>query len=58
VKVMVLLISLFDNYQNVITKMETLWPMDRIWDVVNTRLLKIEKLMRKEKEKLIKADKL
>jgi hypothetical protein len=57
VKIMVLLISLFDNYQNVITTMETLWPMDWIRDVVNTRLLN-EKLMRKEKEKPIKAEKL
>ncbi len=32
VKVMVLLISLLDNYQNVITMMETLRPVDWTWD--------------------------
>jgi len=32
VKVMVLLISLLDNYQNVITMMETLRPVDWMWD--------------------------
>jgi len=57
VKIMVLLINLFYNYQNVITMMETLWPMDQTQDVVNTRLLN-EELMKKEKEKPIKAKKL
>jgi hypothetical protein len=57
VKVMVLLISLLDNYQNVITMMETFRPVDWMWDVMNTKLLN-EKLTRKEKEKPIKAEKL
>jgi hypothetical protein len=53
----VIFISLLNNYQNVITTMETFRPGDWTWDVVNTRLLH-EKLMRKEKEKPIKAEKL
>jgi hypothetical protein len=57
VKITILLISLFGNYHNLITTMESLWPMDQTWDVVNTKLLN-EKLMRKGKENLIKAEKL
>ncbi len=47
VKVMVLLISLPNNYQNLITTLETLWLADRTWDV-STRLLN-EELMKREK---------
>jgi hypothetical protein len=41
VKVMVLLISLLENYQ----------PGNRMWDMVNTRLLN-EKLMRRERRNI------
>jgi hypothetical protein len=44
---MVLFISLPNNYQNLITKLEILQLVDRTWDV-STRLLN-EKLMKKEK---------
>jgi hypothetical protein len=44
---MVLFISLPNNYQNLITKLEILQLVDWTWDV-STRLLN-EKLMKKEK---------
>ncbi len=47
VKVMVLLIGLPNNYQNLITTLETLQLANRTWDV-STRLLN-EELMKKEK---------
>ncbi len=47
-KVMVLFISLLDNYQHLILALESLKLEDRTWDDVNIRLLN-EELMRKEK---------
>jgi hypothetical protein len=48
VKVMALLISLLENYQNLITTLENCQPGNWMWDMVNTRLLN-EKLMRRER---------
>ncbi len=47
VKVMVLLISLLENYQNLITTLENYQLGNWMWDMVSTRLLN-EKLMRRE----------
>lgn len=49
VKVMVLFISLLENYQNLITTLENYQLGNWMWDMVNTTLLN-EKLMRREKE--------
>jgi hypothetical protein len=48
VKVMVLFISLPNNYQNLITTLEIFRLVDRTWDV-STRLLN-EELMKKKKD--------
>lgn len=48
VKVMVLLISLSDIYQNLITTLRKIQPTNWTWDVVNMRLLN-EELMNWEK---------
>jgi len=47
VKVMVLLISLLETYQNLITTLENYRLGNWMWDMVSTRLLN-EKLMRRE----------
>jgi hypothetical protein len=47
VKVMVLLISLLETYQNLITTLENYQLGNWMWDMVSTRLLN-EKLMRRE----------
>jgi hypothetical protein len=47
-KVMVLLVSLLDNYQHLIIALESLKLKDWTWDDVCIRLLN-EKLMQKEK---------
>jgi hypothetical protein len=44
VKVMVLLISLSDIYQNLITTLKKIQPTNWTWDVVNTRLLNEERM--------------
>ncbi len=51
VKVMVLLISLLENYQNLITTLENYQLGNWMWDMVSTRLLN-EKLMRREQGNL------
>ncbi len=51
VKVMVLLISLLENYQNLITTLENYQFGNWMWDMVSTRLLN-EKLMRREQGNL------
>jgi hypothetical protein len=51
VKVIVLLISLLENYKNLITTLENYQPGNWMWDMVNKRLLN-EKLMRRERRNI------
>lgn len=51
VKVMVLLISLLENYQNLITTLENYQLGNWMWDMVSTRLLN-EKLTKREQGNL------